>query len=234
MYDEAIGELPRGGERLGQIGEQPPHLRRRLQVALGVAAQSPSRLRQRRLVADAGEDVVERAIGGFGEAHAVGREDRHVEGGGEIAQRVIVGFLVAEEMALELEIGAGAPEDADQAIDESADAERRAAQHGAAAERDEPGRVAVDLVERQRPFPLRRAQLRHGQETAQVAVAGLGFDEDGELEDRVRGRGARGEGGGIRNVDRSRRPRLGPRPSHAAIVSSAPTIALSPAFFAAR
>ena len=78
---------------------------------------------------------------------------------GEIAQRVVVRLLVAQEVPLQLEIRARAAEDADEPIDQPADAEPRAAQHGAPAERDEPRRVAVDLVQRERPFALRRAQL---------------------------------------------------------------------------
>ena len=42
--DEPIGELARGRERFGHVGEELRHLRRRLQVALGVAAQPPPRL----------------------------------------------------------------------------------------------------------------------------------------------------------------------------------------------
>ena len=59
-----------------------------------------------------------------------------MERGGEIAQRVVVGLLVAQEVALQLEVGAGAAEHADEPIDQPADAEPRAAQHGAPAERD--------------------------------------------------------------------------------------------------
>ena len=147
---------------------------------------------ERRLVADAGEDVVERAIGRLGEADAVGGDDRHVERGGEIAQRVVVRLLVAQQVALQLEIGVGAPEDADEPIDQPADAEPRAAQHRAAAERDEPAGVAVDLVERQRPFPFRRPQLHHRQQPAEIAVALLRFDEDGKTEDGVRDARMRG------------------------------------------
>ena len=45
--------------------------------------------------------------------------------GGEIAQRVIVGFLVAQQMPLQLQVGVGAPEHADEPIEQPADAETR-------------------------------------------------------------------------------------------------------------
>ena len=78
-----------------------------------------------------------------------------MERGGEIAQRVVVRLLVAKQVALQLEVGVGAAEHADEPIDQAADAEAPAAQHRAPAERDEPRGVAVDLVERERPFALR-------------------------------------------------------------------------------
>ena len=83
-------------------------------------------------MADAGEHIVERTIRRLGEADAVGRDDRHVERGRQIAQRVIVGLFVAQQVALQLQLGAVAAEDADETIDQPADAEPRRVQHGAA------------------------------------------------------------------------------------------------------
>jgi hypothetical protein len=106
-------------------------------------------------VADAGEDVIQRTVDRLGETHPVGGDDRHVIRGGQIAQRVVVGFLVAQEVPLQLEIRAPAAEHADEPIDEAADAEPRAAQHRAPTERDEAGRMAVEFVERERAFSFR-------------------------------------------------------------------------------
>ena len=76
-------------------------------------------------MADAGEDVVERPVGRLGEPYAVGRDQRQVKGRREIAQRVVVGFFVAQQVALQLDADVAGPEDADDPIDEPADAVAR-------------------------------------------------------------------------------------------------------------
>ena len=202
---EPLGQLAGGGERLRQIGEQPRHLRRRLEIALGVAGQPPPRLRQRGLVADAGEDVVERAIGRLGEADAVGGEDRHVERRREIAQRLVVRLLVAQQVPLQLEVDAGAPEDADQPIDQPADAEPRAAQHRRARRaRSAPrrGRRA-----RRGSAPLRPSAPAacHREQPAEIAIALRDSIRTGRRKTRVRGRGSRADARVAgRDLERSR------------------------------
>jgi hypothetical protein len=142
-----------------------------------------------------------------------------VERGGEIAQRVVVGLFVAPQMALQLEIRVRAAEDANEAIDEAADAEARAVHHRAAAERDEAGRLPVQLVERQHALALGGAQLHHRQQPAEIPVAGLRFDEDGKTEDAVRvaGCGVRiavAASGRDRLKNAVRAPRPAPRAPH--------------------
>ena len=63
---------------------------------------------------------------------------------------------------------------------EAADAEAVGVERGAAGQRDEPGGRAVELVERERPFALGRAQLHARDQAAEVAIALGGFAEDGE------------------------------------------------------
>ena len=109
-------------------------------------------------MADAREHVVERAIGRFREAHAVGGDDRQVERRGEVAERVIVGFLVAQEMALQLDADVLRAERADQAIDETADAVARAVDRRAPGEGDEAA-DAVEIVEGQRAFAFGAASF---------------------------------------------------------------------------
>ena len=143
-------------------------------------------------MADAGEHVVERTIRRLGEADAVGRHDRHVEGVGQLAQRVVVGLLVAQQMPLQLQIGVVAPEHADEPIDAARRRRtaRRLAWRGPPSATS-PG-VAVELVEGQRPLPFRRAQLHHRQQPAEISVAVLRFDEDREAEDGHPRTGRRG------------------------------------------
>ena len=74
-------------QRLGQIAKQPRHLFRRLQIALGVAREFFSRLRERGLVTDAGEHVEQRPLRRIRKAHAIGRDNRHMERAGHIHQQ---------------------------------------------------------------------------------------------------------------------------------------------------
>ena len=78
---------------------------------------------------------------------------------GQLAQDLVVPLLLAQEMPLQLDVHLRRAEDADDAIDEAADAESRAVDRGAAGERDQAADVAVEIVERERAFTFRRTQL---------------------------------------------------------------------------
>ncbi|HTI38096.1 MAG TPA: hypothetical protein VL484_11075 [Vicinamibacterales bacterium] len=138
---------------------------------------------------DAGEHVVQRTAGGFRETHAVGGDDRHVKRGGEVAQHVVVGFLVAEQVALQFDEYVRAPENADEPVDESAHAELRAAQHRPPCERNQTGGAAVEFVERQRALSFGRPQLHRGHEAAQIPVPRPVLYQHGKLDDRFRTEG---------------------------------------------
>jgi hypothetical protein len=113
-------------------------------------------------VPDAGQRVVQRPVRRLRKADAVGRDDRDVERGGQVDERLVVGFLIAQQMALNLDAHVRRSERADDAIDEAADPEARAGHGRAADERHQPCDVAVELLERQRAFPLRRSPLHPG------------------------------------------------------------------------
>ena len=76
-----------------------------------------------------------------------------------------------------------AAEDADEAIEQAADAVPPAVERRAAGERDEPGGAAVELLERQRAFAFRRAQLHARDQPAEIPVALRAFAEDGQHEE---------------------------------------------------
>ena len=115
---------------------------------------------------------------GIGESHPVGGDDRHVKRVGDVGQQAIVAILVAQQMALQLDIYAVAPEDADERIDQSADAIFFEPEQVAARQRDEPGRVTVELLEREHALPLRRPHFHPRHQPAQIPVAFGGFDEN--------------------------------------------------------
>ena len=177
---QAIGELARARHRLRQIAEERRHVGRRLEIPLRVRRKAPARARQIRVVMDAREHVEQRAPGRRREAHAVGGDDRHAKGRRQIDERAVVGFLVPVEMTLQLHVHAMPAEQSDEAIEQPADAVAAAVERGAADERDEPARAPVQLLQRERAFALRRAELHAGDEAAQVAVPVLAFAENGQ------------------------------------------------------
>ena len=178
---QAIRQLARGGDGLGTIGKEPGHLRRRLEIALGVGRQPPAGQAQRQVLADAGEHVGQRPLLGRGKAHAAGGHHRHPERRRQARQRVVVVLLIAPQVALQLDAHLGAAEDADQPIQQPADAEAIGAQQRLPGQRDEAGDVAVEILERQRAFAFRRAQVHRREETAEFATR-PGGDEDGDGE----------------------------------------------------
>ena len=83
-------------------------------------------------------------------------------------------------MPLQLDVRAIAAEDADEAIEQAADAEPARVERRAAGQRDEAGGGAVEIVERQRALAFRRAQLHAGDQAAEIAIALRAFAEDGQ------------------------------------------------------
>ena len=163
----------------GRSREQPRHRVRRLQIPLGVQRQPPPGVRERRLVADAGEDVEQRPIGRLGEADAVGGDDRHVERRRQIDERMVVGLFVAQEVALQLDADVRrAPNMPTRRSSRPPTPKRRPLERRAAGERDEPADVAVEIVERERAFAFRRAQLHPRDQPAEVAIAVARFDQE--------------------------------------------------------
>ena len=129
---------------------------------------------------EAREDIEERTVLGRGEPHAAGGDDRHVIGAGEIDERLVVRFLVAQQMPLQFDVDVRPAEQADQPIEQAADAMPLHPQDFAARQRDEAARMAIEFLERQRALPFRRAQLHARDQATQVAVAVGGLDEDGQ------------------------------------------------------
>ena len=167
----AIRQRRRGRERRRVIREERRHLGRRLQVPFRVRRQQPPRPFDRRLVADAREHIEERPLDGFGEADAVGRDERHMEGRREIAQHAVGGLLLAQEMPLQFQAHVRAPEHAHQAVHQAAHAVPAGHQRLAADDRDETAREAVQFLEAQRALSFRRAQFHAREQAAEVLVA---------------------------------------------------------------
>ncbi len=125
------------------------------------------------MVPHAGEHVEERTLGRRRAPHVVGGDNRHAKPARELDQRRVLTFLVAQEMALQLDAHVAAPEETDQPIEQPAHAVMSCIEHGAARERHEPGGEALELLERERPFafstpPRMRARRGPGGGGAQL------------------------------------------------------------------
>ena len=120
---------------------------------------------------DAGEDVVQRAFVGRGKPYAIGRHTRHVEGGGQIDERLELGLLLAEQMPLQLDEHIVVTKQPDQLIEQSPDAQLKTEQQVPSRKRDQSTRAPLELVEHERPFAFRGAQLHAGDHSTEILVA---------------------------------------------------------------
>ena len=75
----AVGDLDRPRHRFRIAREQPRHLLRRLQIAVGVPLAAEAGLVDRDVVPDAGDDVLQDAPRRFVKQHVVGDDGRHAE-----------------------------------------------------------------------------------------------------------------------------------------------------------
>ena len=136
----------------------------RFQVAFGVADQPPAGRRQRRLVIEAREDVVQRPLVWRGETYAVGDDERHAIRRGQIRQGLVVDRLVAIEMPLQFHVDVVAAEDPDQPIEQPAHPVLPRMQQLPPGKRHQAFHAAVERLERERAFSLRRVQLHRRDE----------------------------------------------------------------------
>ncbi len=122
------------------------------------------------MVPHAGEHIEQRSIGRCGAPYVVGGDNRHTKPAGELGQRRVFTFLVAQEMALQLDAHVAAPEEADQSIEQATHTVVACVEHGPARQCHQPGRETVELLESKRSFALRCAQLHAGYEATEIFV----------------------------------------------------------------
>ena len=90
---------------------------------------------------------------------------------GQIRQQFVVGLLVAQPVALQLDEDAIASEHTDDPIQQSADTVASRTKNLAAGQRDQPSRASVELFERERAFALGRPELHPGDQAAELPVS---------------------------------------------------------------
>ena len=92
---DALGDLERAGDGLRILREQARHLRAALQMPLGVGLEAIAGLRNRALLADAGEHVGERLAVGVVIERVVGGNERRARLRGELGELAEAPALVA-------------------------------------------------------------------------------------------------------------------------------------------
>src|SRR5437773_11219260 len=88
------------------------------------------------------------------------------------------------EMPLQFDVYVAAAEQADETIEEAADAIPLCLQRRPAGEGDEAAGRAFQFVERQRAFAFRRAHLHARDQATEIAISLLRFAEDSERNGR--------------------------------------------------
>jgi len=88
----------------GMSAKSRHHLRRRLQVPLGVRRQTSPGLPQRDVLADGSEHVEEGTLLRRGKPHAASGHHRHAKRLGQTHQHVVVVFLIALQVTLHVHV----------------------------------------------------------------------------------------------------------------------------------
>ncbi len=199
------GELELGGEgrrlrdRPPPVGVQNPHLTRRAQMALAAALEQPARAVDGGALADAGEDVGEVAVGRPRVADAAGRHQRQPQDPGELGERPVAVLLLAQAVALQLDVqppreelaqplelapGGVEPAQGEALGDDPLGAARQAVEAAGVGRDLRPGGAGAALG------PAARGL---GEQPAEVAVAAAVAREQGEPGQRRAGRGRVGD-----------------------------------------
>ncbi len=212
---EPIGQLLGAAQQVGPIGEEGAERGRRPQVALGVPGEQASGRRERAFLADAGQHVEQRAPARPRVSDAIRGHGGQPERGGRVQERLVGRLLLAPTVALYVEHHAAAAEGIDeprQEIDVQLNRVRPRggpqAQRVDARQRHEALAEPVEHPGAKAPRPFGRAGLHARDQPAQVAVAALRLDEQGQcprLGLRRRARGVIGERQ-LRPDDRSDAP----------------------------
>ena len=174
---QSIGEFVRRFDHRWKIVKQSGHHLRRLQISFGIPVETPTSAGKCGLVADAGQHIVEGSFRRLRKPHTVSRHHRHVTSRCHRKQCLVVMLLVTQEMSLHLDIHLGLTEQPEQTIEDSAHAISMPHQRRSTRQRDQPGRLSVELLECKRPFALGSVPFHPSDEPAQISIARLGLDE---------------------------------------------------------
>ncbi len=193
-------QLPRGRDRLGQVGEQQPHLRRPLQVPLPVALQQPSRRVESRMAADRRQHVLQRFVPGPRIPHPIARDQGQPHPPGQVDERPVAVLLLPDPMPLQLHVQPPRedrrhpPHHLPGRLHPShpqRPSQRPLRPPGQAMQ---PGRVLRDQFPRSPCLPFRPPRCRRGEQPAEVPVPHPALDQQSDSGGKVVGPGVVAEG----------------------------------------
>ena len=164
-----LGDRDRAGDRFGMVAEETRHLRRRLQMPLGVGGEAKARLVDGAMLADAGEHVLQGSPRRIVHVHVVGGDERRAFRGGESREPGEAAGIVAaiEIMAGEKGAGREASRNLVQKFGEGGVSalRRQRDDHLTLSAGEEIGRIEM-------AFPLGRAPAAERDELRQPAIGG--------------------------------------------------------------
>ena len=174
---QAQGQLPAGGERIGQIAKALGHLEPALELALTAAGEQAAGVIEIGLLTNAREDVGHRPSTRPAVERLIGGEHRQPRRASQDDEASEIALLAPLEMALDLHEAVVAAEDPDQPIEDLPRVVALAHRHGArqrtvraTGQAHQATGVRRQIVERDPPGALRRAELEARDQPAQVAV----------------------------------------------------------------
>jgi len=167
----ALGDLDRPGDGVGVIGEQPRHFGRRFQMPLRIGEQAITGLVKGAVLADAGEDVLQRPALRHVHVHVVGGDERRAAAPGEVRESGQPADVVAAIEAMAGEIGPTGKR-----VRQTAQRRREAfalrLPESPRRQRDDdlPLAMVEQVVQAQMALPLGRAALAEREQPRQPAI----------------------------------------------------------------
>ena len=200
-------------ERLRKIGKERRHLAGVFQEPPSLSREEASGSVEVGPVADAGEDVVQVLVGPPRVAHAVRRDEREAERPASRDERLVAMLLLAEAMALELDVQPAGEDRAPtrelgaRGVQTTRRERARDRSLVPSRERVQSDRVLAHRVGRNEGLPFHLSERAGGQEPAEVAVSAAVLDEKRQPRParprggrRGGGRGGKKGGGGGRST----------------------------------
>jgi hypothetical protein len=187
LEGEALGDFVCVAYCFGEIAEEGFHFCGAAEVAVVVGGEEAAGVVEVDVMADGGEEVEDFAVVRFGVADAVGGDDGDLERAGEAEGGLVAGFLIAELVALELDVDIVAAVEVGELFEEGAGCWFASRGEGggewafvAAGKADEAFGILGEVVEGGGAFGfggLAHFELRD--ELAEVLIAGAGGAEEG-------------------------------------------------------